>query len=259
VTLSYISDPLAAVNAATSLVEALRGYGYSIATSSDLNDLQALKKLARDKDLTPLFDPTVSGLSAERVFWMQLISKDGQVFGMQAFRYDYVDTSLSDWGPTYIMGLYMRLKELLVPTLSPSPPNSIADRIRGRLIYHGELWIDPHARNRKLLDAFSRLGIILSVLKWNPDAVWALTSEKMAMHGNPIRMGYGFVEGGFLRWEWAPNDNPRKEWLLVADKKALTQLVTEVTLDRDTATLPDAVSAHRQHARSQLEELFSIR
>jgi hypothetical protein len=253
-----IDDPLAAVRVASGLSNSLFGFGYSVSISSDLEELETTKLQAREKSLTPLFAPTVSGLSKDRAFWMKLTSENGRTFGMQAFRYDYVDSSLSDWGPTYLMGLYMRTKELLVPTFETTPANSIAERIRGKLIYHGELWIDAHARNRKLLDTFSRLGIILSILKWNPDAVWALTAEKMALHGNPTRMGYSTVEGGFLRWDWAPNDNPLKEWLLVADRAALAQMIGELKQDREIHLDQLDVSARNKSVHSLFNGLTSV-
>jgi hypothetical protein len=228
-----IEDPLAAVRVASGLSNALFGFGYSVSIGNDLGHLEEAKRDTRGKSLTPLFDPAVCGLSKDRTLWLKLTSDDGRIYGLQAFRYDYVDSSLSDWGPTYLMGLYMRTKELLVPKFEVTPPNSIAERLRGKLIYHGELWIDPQARNRKLLDIFSRLGLVLSILKWNPDAIWALTGEKMALHGNPTRMGYANVEGGFLRWDWAPDDNPLKEWLLVAERGSLAQMINETKLDRD--------------------------
>jgi hypothetical protein len=253
-----IDDPLAAVRVASGLSNSLFGFGYSVSISSDLEELETTKLQAREKSLTPLFAPTVSGLSKDRAFWMKLTSENGRTFGMQAFRYDYVDSNLSDWGPTYLMGLYMRTKELLVPTFETTPANSIAERIRGKLIYHGELWIDAHARNRKLLDTFSRLGIILSILKWNPDAVWALTAEKMALHGNPTRMGYSTVEGGFLRWDWAPNDNPLKEWLLVADRAALAQMIGELKQDREIHLDQLDVSARNKSVHSLFNGLTSV-
>jgi hypothetical protein len=179
--------------------------------------------------------------------------------GLQAFRHDFIDTNLGDWAPSYIIGLYMRLKELMVPTFSSAPGKTVADRLRGRLVYHGELWIDPHVKNRKVLDAFTRLGLVLSVIKWHPDAIWALTAEKMALHGHPTRMGYSMVEGGFLRWEWAPDDNPMVEWLLVAERKALVQIVQEMTHE---PILPaEAVDAEPLKIGwpSAMEELFAVR
>ena len=62
---------------------------------------------------------------------MKLTSASGVISGLQAYRYDYVDSSLADWGPNLTIGLAMRRQELMVPTHAAPPKNSIAERIRG--------------------------------------------------------------------------------------------------------------------------------
>jgi hypothetical protein len=223
-----LQDPFGTVKVCAYLNKTLEQLGYSISISSVPEELNEAKLVARQEQLTPYFDPTVCSFSPERFFWMKLISATGKITGLQAYRYDYVDTSLAEWGPSYIIGLYMRRMELLVPTHSDPPRNSISRRLRGKLVYHGEFWVDPQARNRKILELFSRLGMILSLIKWNPDAIWALCSKTMAAHGHPNRMGYTYLEGGFLRWKWTSEEDYHVEWLNVAERLAIEQMINEM-------------------------------
>jgi hypothetical protein len=223
-----LEDPLAAVKVSSQLIKEIEAFGYAIHVGSDPEKLNDAKVDARDSHLTPYFDPAVCNFTPDRFFWMKLVSSAGKTSALQAYRYDYVDTSLADWGPSYIIGLYMRRQELLVPTHTDPPQSSISRRIRGKLVYHGEFWIDPQTRNRKLLELFSRLGLILSHIKWNPDAVWALCSKSMAGHGHPNRMGYTYLESGFLRWEWTSEENYHVEWLNVAERQSIEQMINEM-------------------------------
>ena len=172
-----IDDPLGTVKAVTGIASELEQLGCEINVSTDISDLATARLAARNAPASPFFDPQVSGLTPDRFFWMALKSGDGSIVALQAFRHDFVDTSLADWAPTYHIGLYMRRNEVCLPIHAAPSKNSIADRIRGRLVYHGEFWVDSHVRHRNLFERFSRLGILLGVIKWNPDAIWALSNK----------------------------------------------------------------------------------
>lgn len=228
-----VEDPLGTAKVCAALAAEIERLGYSILVSADLEKLNASKIAARNEPVSPFFDPEICNLTPERFFWMKLTSSTGSTAGLQAYRYDYVDTNLADWGPTLTIGLAMRRQELMVPTHAAPPRNSIAERIRGKLVLHGEFWIDPQVRNRKLMETFSRLGMILSLIKWNPDAVWGLSSSRMASHGHPNRMGYTYMEKGFLRWQWASEGIDLIEWLNIAERHAIEQMINEMRTSRD--------------------------
>lgn len=192
------------------------------------------KKDVRNSVVTPYFDESVTKLSGDRFFWCSLSTEAGEIIGLQAFRLDRISESLADWVLNFTIGLYMRRGELLVPSATRPAVGSIADRLTGDLVYHGELWISPQCRSRYVFNCFTRIGILLSALKWNPDAIWAVTTRSMANHGHPTRMGYSHVEGGFLRWQWKAEDIPSEEWLLACDRHSLNQLIANGTSDLAT-------------------------
>ncbi|MBI3672334.1 MAG: hypothetical protein HY245_02690, partial [Rhizobiales bacterium] len=144
------------------------------------------------------------------------------------FRLDRIDSNLAEWCGTYTIGLYMRRQEILVP-LHPAPPRgSLAEKIGGRLAYQGELWIEQHVRNRRVMEQFGRLGMLLALVRWNPDAMWALSSQAMATHGHLTRMGYASLERGFFRWQWFSEGIDPVEWVAISERRSLEQLVEEM-------------------------------
>jgi hypothetical protein len=236
-----IKDPLGLTHLVTKMVTDLRSNGYSISVSNDLKKLDQTKLAVRGYRVGPMHDPEVCNFDNERAFWMQLEDGDGTPVGLQAFRHDHIDTSLADWLPNYMIGVYMRRQELMVPSHSNAPMGSVAENLRGNLVYHGELWLAKHVKARNVFDSFTRLGLFLSVIKWNPDAIWALTSEQMARHGHLGRIGYTTVERGILRWQWASKDVDSVEYLAVVNQNALENIVHEM-LTTSSYSLP-AISA----------------
>lgn len=229
---AFIRDPLAAVEAVGKLQGHLGQLGFEVSTSSSLRDLSDTKLAARNSPVTPYFDESVAGLSAERFFWMRLSNTDFPAVAIQAFRLDYISTSLADWAPAYTIGLYMRRGEILVPSEQQATTHGAAERLRGKMVYNGELWISPQVRNRVVFEAFSKMGMILALLKWNPDSVWALTDRSIATHGHPARSGFTSLESGFLRWKWAGQGIPAAEWLHFTERHSIERTIEEINLDQ---------------------------
>jgi hypothetical protein len=159
--------------------------------------------------------------------WNWLTNAEGAVVGLQAFRFDNVDTHLADWCLNYMIGVYMRRQEMMVPTHAQPPAGSVAERLTGKLVYHGEIWIDKQIKNRKVFELFVRLGLQLALLKWQPDAIWGLASAQMAGHGHFTRVGYTVLERGFLRWQWASEGVDPVEYLVAVERPSLEAMAEE--------------------------------
>ncbi len=223
-----LRDPLGVAKVVCSLHGSLESAGYQVALSEDLARFASVKEAARKERVTPYFDASIISLSPGRAFWMELLDDSGKVVGLQAFRLDQVESSLADWCATYTIGLYMRRQEILVPTHAAPPRGSLSERLRGRLAYHGELWIENHVRNRRIMEFFGRLGMLLCLIRWCPDALWALADQAMATHGHLNRMGYSALERGFFRWQWVSDGIDPVEWLAMSERSSLEQLVEEM-------------------------------
>lgn len=225
-----LRNPLGATRVVSSLERELHEQGLSVSTHDDLRQLAALKQSVRQETVAPYFDQSVNNTQGNRFFWMQLLDEQGQTVGLQAFRLDNVNSSLADWGPTYTIGLYMRRQEVLVPLLASPPSGSISEQIRGNLVYHGELWIDRKVKARRVVEVFGRLGMLLALLRWNPDAIWALASQTMATRGHLNRMGFSYIERGFFSWQWGPEGADDVEWIAIAERRGLEQLIEEMLI-----------------------------
>ncbi len=224
-----IARPLEAAQACLSLLDELQSLNYWPSVEADIIAMHTAKIAARGMPVAPMHDGNICDFSNDRAYWMSLQDKDGATIGLQAFRCDQIGTSLADWLAPYMIGIYMQRQELLVPSHAKPPLGSTSERLSGKLVYHGEIWVDKQVKNRRVFEAFTRLGIIIAMIKWNPDAVWGLASAQMAGHGHVGRIGYTTIERGFLRWEWASEGIDPVEYLCVIERKGLEQMVDEMT------------------------------
>ena len=222
-----IKDPLGIARLVTKLDQALQNQGLKVIVDGDMAAFAETKRKARGFNPAPMHDHTVCDFSGDRGFWMGLENSEGRIVGLQAYRCDKVDISLAEWCANYMIGVYMRRSEMLVPAHSHSPKNSVAQKLNGLLAYHGEVWIDKSVKGKEVVADFSVMGHLLALLKWNYDAVWALTSQTIATRGYPGRMGYPLIERGFLRWQWHSDDIEPIEYLTVAERHHIENLVEE--------------------------------
>ena len=192
-----LKDPLALARLCVQLELQLEEHGYIVTVYNDMQALDAAVQRCRSKPVSPMHNPEACDFSEHRAFWMSMEDHRGVTCGLQAFRCDWIETNLSDWCAPYMIGIYMRCNELMVPNAQRPSKDSIGNTLRGLLAYHGELWVSRQTRSRKVFDAFTRLGLLLSMMKWNPDAIWGLAGENMAKHGHPNRIGYTSIEKGF--------------------------------------------------------------
>ena len=233
-----ISNPLNAVRAASLLEAELKDLKINVHVSSDMAAFNAAKLKLRGSLPSPMHDHEVCVFGFERAFWMYLTDETGDMIGLQAFRYDEIDTNLADWCVTYMIGVYMRRQELMVPSHQQPPAGSISERLTGKLVYHGEIWIEKQIKNRKVFDHFVRLGLVLTLIKWQPDAIWGLATNQMANHGHFTRVGYTILERGFLRWQWSTDSIGPMEYLVASEKHSLENLVEEMVSPEQEIVLP---------------------
>jgi hypothetical protein len=223
-----LADPLATVKAIAKLLEQSKENGLELAISSDFEELQRTRHEARGDQVSPMFDPEISLLDDDRAFWLCARLASGRPIALQAFRLDIVHPNLAEWALGWMAGLYLKRKELVLPRRVDPPFNTRAQLMSGKLVYHGELWIDRHHRNRHCFDIFPRAGMLLAYMKWLPSGLWSLVSESMATRGHMVRMGYGHLERGFFSWEWEPNGAEQVEWVGLADSAHLEHLISDM-------------------------------
>lgn len=223
-----LPNPLGAARVSVMLANELAEAGFTFHTSSDMKAFNHMKVKCRGIPVAPMHYYETAVFTNERAMWTSITNAAGETVGLQAFRCDEIDTNLADWCVTYMIGVYMRRQELMVPTHALPPAGSIAERLTGRLVYHGEIWIDKQIKNRKVFELFVRLGLILALIKWRPEAIWGLASAQMAGHGHFTRVGYPVLERGFLRWQWASEGIDPVEYLVAVERPSLEAMVEEI-------------------------------
>jgi hypothetical protein len=231
-----LHNPLGIARLCAQLEDELRQAGFKVELSSDFKLFDQTKVAVRGFRVGPMHDADVCDFSNERAFWMRLVDETKQTVALQAYRCDQIETSLADWLPNYMIGVYMRRQEMMVPSHAKPPQGSISEQLKGKLVYHGELWLSKNIKARQTVDVFSKLGSFLALLKWNPDAIWALTGYHMATRGYASRMGYSYLERGFLRWAWHSDGVEPVEYLAVASKAFL-----ETIIEEQHSTLPQCL------------------
>ncbi len=222
-----LQNPLGVARLVSQLEVELNDADLKLVVGTDMAVFSDLKKKVRGFEPAPMHDYQVCDFSNDRSYWMALENSKGVIVGLQAYRCDHIDISLAEWCTNYMIGVYMRRNELMVPSHVHPPKGSIAERLKGTLVYHGELWVERELKNRRVIELFSKIGSLLVLLKWNPDAIWALTGFHMATRGYASRMGYPYIERGFLRWAWHSENVDEVEYLAVAERDFLQQIVAE--------------------------------
>jgi len=162
------------------------------------------------------FDPKLHNLDATNAFWLVAYNKDGKLIHTQAAK--IVETGekrLSE----YLMGHYREFPPAL-PDIdfarSRYRATPGAHRIKGLVVYHGEIWISPDAgdyRGVGLSTVFARTGMMMVMEKWDPDFIFGLMARTVAFKGFAERMGYFHNEPGSVRWYRLGNDTAMEGFL----------------------------------------------
>jgi hypothetical protein len=222
-----LADPLGLARVVSRMLEGARELGLNIQYSSDFEKLGETRLKARGDRVSPMFDPSISQLDEDRAFWMGAFDDDGQAISIQAFRLDIVLPNLAEWALGWMAGLYIKRQELVLPSALQPPAHSRSRLLKGALVYHGEMWTEKTFKKREWFELFPKLGMLTALVKWQPDALWALTGKSFATHGYVTRSGYAHQERGFLQWEWEPRGADNVEWLIIAERSHLEFLIAE--------------------------------
>lgn len=222
-----LDNPLEYVELIQNYIALLKSQGYGFSVSNDMAAFNACKQHCRGIQAAPMFHPDCGDLEG-KAFWSRVFNDDDETIGLNAYRLDYVDTNLADWVTGWMAGLYMKAGILMVPEALAPSQRSRSRQLCGWLVYHGELWVADNQRGwGELNEVMTYAGHLVAMLKWNPDAMWALVNHRIAIRGTGLQNGYPYAERSFLRWKWHPDDIPDNEWLLYAERRDFERIVPE--------------------------------
>lgn len=170
----------------------------------------------KHQEISPPFDPRITNLTEDNAFWIVGRTPDGAIAHTQAVRlYDmtklalgeFMEENFRDFPP---VGVDLDLER------SRYRAGPGARRIRGRVAYHGEMWLDEQAgqfRGKGMAGMLTRLGFMVALDRMSPDYVFAFMAAPVACKGLPQRAGFMHTEPGSLTWQLA-NSNRSFEGFL---------------------------------------------
>lgn len=225
-----VDNPLAVVHAVANLERHAQAAGVSVSFKTDFREFVAVRQAVRPAEtVTAMFDPQCTDdlSDGRRAFWVHGVDTSGETLSLQAARVDLFDGNFAQWGMSWMASLYHMRGDRVEPARWRPMSHSVAERISGRVAYHGEFWLAPEMRGSKgggLLGILPRMCLLLIYVKWCPEFIWGVMTEGLAAHGGGARMGYTVQEPNVLKWAAEPEGASKQETLVCCDAKDLAYL-----------------------------------
>lgn len=170
----------------------------------DFNQYRALLSDARpDHTVGVPFDPDLNDFSDGSAFWIVAMDPAGVVMHSQALR--LIDVT----GSTLASHLKANFTDFPPPSIPLDLDRSCyqagpgAQRMTGRMAYHGEFWIsdrDGAYRGSALSTVLARYGFWMATQHWDPDYIFAFILNAVHYKGLAARTGWMHTDPAALQW-----------------------------------------------------------
>lgn len=215
------------VSAAIAVIQSrISKLGLTLKESADFELFEQTVRATEDRYLMEDFSPRFFDLHGKTAFWVGAFNSHDHVVSVQAAKVEELqDRSLAEhW--------QQQQRRMFV---DPNPQARFGTAhahdayfMRGKIVYHGNLWLRKDVRGQGLAEPLTQLGFLLSLLKWSPDYLYGLMSAKSAEKGFGIRVGYRrFVPRG-THWEIAPGHIRHDDWLVYSTRADLFGLAKTI-------------------------------
>jgi hypothetical protein len=170
------------------------------------------------------FDPSGDMDGAIDAFWVCGFDPDGELIHTQAAHLlDLSKSTISGHITSHINNYFPKTADL-VRSSTKAKLGPKASRMCGRVAYHGEMWLGKNHRDKGTAALVTRLGILLVVREWDPDAMFGLMNWSLACSGFNMRIGYLHSEPMTLRWEKQTNGSEHQVWLVYLEREDISFL-----------------------------------
>ncbi|WP_421878369.1 hypothetical protein [Pacificispira sp.] len=156
---------------------------------------------------------------------------NGVLMHRQAFRLKMLAGTAAD----DLAGFWLRYHQNAADGSLPAEPFTTAPAALergGRVAYHGDLWIERGAGGvglqAHLSDILPKIGLFLAAHYWAPNTIYGIVEPRKVLTGLAARWGYTRMQPGAMRWEVAPPDIPRNEWIVAITDADLEHLAGEI-------------------------------
>ncbi|MEW9918441.1 hypothetical protein AB2B41_02405 [Marimonas sp. MJW-29] len=217
----------------------LRSHGIELTIGSNFEEYSEIIRTERTvQNLGAPFDYKKQELNKADAFWLIGRNRFGDLIHSQAAKKIHLaDDNLA----THLMSNFQKFPP---PLPGVDLENSRfratpgAHRIKGNVVYHGEVWMHPEEgtyRGTGLSTVLARTGLLEIMRRWNPDFIYGFMLRQVAFKGFSERMGYFHNEPGALYWQVAGREDPIEAfltWLSDEDAKFLLDIPVEDLVKR---------------------------
>lgn len=185
-------------------LDILSKYRVSLTIGHDFEEYRELITEGRpDHILGAPFDPNLHDLNENNAFWIVGRSATGKIMHAQAMRLigngfnsvgEYFRRNFRRFPPPGVDIDFERSRYRAGPG---------AQRIKGRVCYHGEVWMGGEPgqyRGSGLSCVLGRFAFLTALQRLQPDHIVGFMLKPVAFKGFAERQGYMHAEPGALRW-----------------------------------------------------------
>ncbi len=167
--------------------KAARAQGLRLRLRTDFDELVHLNKEHMGRGswfrLVNMFNPELSGISAENAYWLSGENEQGEIVTSWAGRVFYwPDTSLAEEACAMFYG-----RDEGQPCIVTAPA---AANITGVVFCGGSTWVRPDLRGHQLSQLLPRIGRACALARWPVD--WGIGYVSRVMIEKGIATGYGY-------------------------------------------------------------------
>ncbi len=213
----------------TSATDFISNHGVELETGSDFVVLEkALKEHSARGPLTPKFDPQNNDLDENTAFWILGRDNSGEIVHTQAVRLldleggslaSYLALRFDDFTPD---GWSVDTKK---SRFRPAPGSK---SIEGTVCYHGEFWLNGGKRGVRgtgLTVLAARLAMVISLMKWSPDYIFAFMHSLTICKGLAAKAGFMHTEQNNLFWSVIGKEERLEAWTAWVSREDIRHLL----------------------------------
>lgn len=199
----------------------LQEAGYKIIQSSDFYAFQKICKKREGRPISELSNPESFELTNGNSFYLVAYDKKSAVAGTIACTYETIGRE------NLAQFLSRRLPRVVGGELGDFHAPGMYD-VKGRIVYHGDLWVDQRHNGKTLGRLLPQLALLLAQSQFDPDFSYAFFAPRMVKSSRIIEMGYRSVHQRAIDWETVPEGFNEDFWLAYSSRDDLFNLAFNV-------------------------------
>lgn len=172
------------------------------------------------------FDHRKNNFTLNSGFWIAGWNENGAMVHKQATRkLDLSGGSLAEYMAKNYTNFLPKDFDLDRANSSYNPGPS-ARRMKGRVCYHGDLWLSSDYRGTGLVNVLARFSLATALLRWSPDYIMGFMERPLAFRGLAEREGYMHSEPGAMNLHRNNVDHVTEGFMVWMAREDISHLLT---------------------------------